>query len=100
MSPDLPVYVMLGVGLVGIISLILFLAFSTQNKDNSSEIKKNLGIVASVTAILIGVFGGAAYIYFNANLNSLPPFLLVMTFINLFLSTLAVSASSLQITYS
>jgi hypothetical protein len=100
MSPDLPVYIMLGFGLAGIVSIIIWLGFLTQNKDNGPEIKKNLGIVAAVTAILVGVFGGAAYLYFNANLNSLPPFLLVMTFINLFLSTLAVSASSLQITYS
>jgi hypothetical protein len=100
MPPETPVYVMLGLGLAGIIGLIFFLAFSPQNKDNAKEIQINLGIVAGVTAILIGVFGGAAYMYFNANLNILPPFLLIMTFVNLFLSTLAVSASSLQISKS
>lgn len=100
MATDLPVWIMLGTGITGIISILIWLGFLTQNKDNAADIQKNLGIVAAVTAILIGLFGGAAYLYFNANLNILPPFLLVMTFVNLFLSTFAVSAASLQITYS
>ena len=100
MSADLPVWIMLGTGLAGIVSILIWLGFLTQNKDNAADIQKNLGIVAAVSAILIGLFGGASFLYFNANLNLLPPFLLVMTFINLFLSTFAVSAASLQITYS
>jgi hypothetical protein len=95
-----PVNVMFVIGILGIVGMIVGIAFFPQNPDHGPDIKKNLGIVAITTAILIGIFGGAAYMYFNANLNSLPTFLLVMSFINLFLSTLAVSASSLQITYS
>ncbi len=100
MAEDLPVKIMLGTGLAGILAIISWLGYLTQNKDNSADIQKNLGIISAVTAILIGLFGGAAYLYFNANLNILPPFLLIMTFVNLFLSTFAVSAASLQITYS
>lgn len=100
MSPDLPVYIMLGFGLAGIAAIVLTIGFLPMNPDNRGEIQKNLGIIAAVTGILIGVFGGAAYMYFSANLNSLPTFLLCMTFINLFLSIFAVSAASLQITYS
>ena len=95
-----PVNVMFVIGILGIAGMIIGIAFFPQNLDNGPQIKKSLGIVAIITGILIGVFGAAAYIYFNANLNRLPTFLLVMSFINLFLSTLAVSASSLQITYS
>ena len=97
---DLPVWIMLGLGLVGIIAIIIWMAFLTQNKDNGAEIQKNLAIVAGVTGILIGLFAAAAYIYFTANTNYLTPFLLVMTFINLFLSLFATSASTLQLVNS
>ena len=91
---------MLGLGLVGIIAIIIWMAFLTQNKDNGAEIQKNLAIVAGVTGILIGLFAASAYIYFTANTNYLTPFLLVMTFINLFLSLFATSASTLQLVNS
>ena len=97
---DLPVWIMLGLGLVGIIATIIWMAFLTQNKDNGAEIQKNLAIVAGVTGILIGLFAASAYIYFTANTNYLTPFLLVMTFINLFLSLFATSASTLQLVNS
>ena len=97
---DLPVWIMLGLGLIGIIAIIIWMAFLTQNKDNGAEIQKNLAIVAGVTGILIGIFAAAAYIYFTANTNYLTPFLLVMTFINLFLSLFATSASTLQLVKS
>jgi hypothetical protein len=97
---DLPVWIMLGLGLAGIIAIIVWMAFLTQNKDNGAEIQKNLAIVAGVTGILIGLFAAAAYIYFTANTNYLTPFLLVMTFINLFLSLFATSASTLQLVKS
>jgi hypothetical protein len=97
---DLPVWIMLGLGLVGIIAIIIWMAFLTQNKDNGAEIQKNLAIVAGVTGILIGLFAASAYIYFTANTNYLTPFLLVMTFINLFLSLFATSASTLQLVNS
>jgi len=97
---DLPVWIMLGTGLIGLVSITLWLGFLTQNKDNATEIQKNLVIVAGISGALIFVFGIAAYIYFSANTNYLTPFLLVMSFINLFLSVFAVSSSSLQIVKS
>jgi uncharacterized membrane protein len=94
---DLPVWIMLGTGLIGLVSITIWLGFLTQNKDNASEIQKNLAIVAGISGALILVFGIAAYIYFAANTNYLTPFLLVMTFINMFLSLFAVSCSTLQV---
>ncbi len=100
MSPDMPVWVMLITGLLGILALMIWMGFLTQNKDNASDIQKNLGIVASVTAILVGLFGGAAYIYFSANVNYLSPFLLILGFVNMFLGVFATSASTLGIVYA
>ncbi len=92
--------ILLGIGLLGIVGISLALGFLTQNKDNGAEIQKNLGIIAGVTGILVLIFGVVAYIYFTANINYLPPFLLIMTFINMLLSIFAVSAASLQVVNS
>lgn len=100
MTQDMAVWTMLITGLIGIIALLVWMGFLTNSKDGASDIQKNLGIVASVTAILVGLFGGAAYIYFSANVNYLSPFLLVLGFVNLFLSVFATSASTLGIVYA
>lgn len=100
MPADLPVWIMMSLGLAGIFGLTIWMGFLTQNKDNGAEIQKNLGIVAGVTAILIGMFAAAAYMYFSANINYLTPFLLVMTFVNLFLSLFATSAATLGVSYA
>jgi len=97
MSPEIPVYVMLGLGLAGIVSIIVWLGFLTQNKDNGAEIQRNLAIVSAVVAVLVFLFGGAAYIYFMSNTVYLLPFLLIMSFINMALSVIAVSTASLGV---
>ena len=97
---DLPVYIMSGVGLVGVIAIIVWMGFLTQNKDNAAEIQKNLGIVGSVSAILIAIFGVVSYIYFTANPGYIPFFVLIMTFVNLFISVFALSAASLSVVSS
>lgn len=90
--------IMLGFGLVGVIAIIILLAVMPQRPDDANEIKKNIGIIAAVTGIITGIFGAAAYVYFTANTNLLLPFLLIMAFVNLFLSLLAVSVSTLNLT--
>ena len=92
--------VLLTVGIIGIVGLTITMGFLTQNKDNGSEIQKNLGIVAGVTGILVILFGVVAYMYFKANVGYLPDFVLIMSFVNLLLSVFAVSAASLQIVNS
>ncbi len=94
------VYAMLFAALAGIVAIIIWMGFLTKDRENAGEIQKNLGIVAGVTAVLIGVFAGAAYMYFAANTNYLTPFLLVISFVNLFLSLFATSAATLQLAYA
>lgn len=95
-----PLYVMLGFGLIGLVAITVWLGFLTNNKDNANEIQKQLGIVTAVTGVLVLIFGGAAYMYFTTDINALTPFLLIMTFVNMFLSLVAVSTASLGITYA
>lgn len=97
---NVPVYILLGLGLSGLVAIMVWLGFLTQNKDNGAEIQKQLGIVTGVTSVLVLLFGGAAYMYFMTDVNALTPFLLVMTFANMFLSLVAVSAASLGVVYS
>lgn len=92
-----PTNALLGIGIVGIVGIIIWMGFLTQNKDKADQIKLQLGIVALITSALVGVFGAAAYMYFSANVNYLTPFLLFMSFLNMFLSVFAVSASTLQV---
>ena len=97
---DVVLWVMLGLGLAGIVGVMIALGFLTQNKDDGAEIKKNLGIITGITGVLVFIFGAVAYMYFTTNVNYLTPFLLIMTFVNLLLSLIAVSAASLSVSYS
>jgi hypothetical protein len=88
------------VGLALSLGSIIWLGTLTQNKDNGAEIAKQLGIIAGIVAIAIIALAIFAYIYFSTNVTYLSPFLLITTFINMFLSLFAVSAATLQITNS
>lgn len=92
--------VLLGIGIVGICGLTIGLGALTQNKDNGADIQKSLGIIAAITIILVAIFGVVAYMYFQANINYMTPFVLIMTFVNLAMSTIAVSIASLQVVNS
>ena len=94
---DTSVMVMLGLGLLGIIGVIVWMSFLTQNKDKGAEIRIELGIVGGVVGVIVGIFAIASYMYFTANVNLLSPFLLWMTFFNMFLSLFAVSVSTVQV---
>ncbi len=100
MQTDPILWTLLGLGLTGVVAIMIWLGFLTQNKDNAAEIRKNLGIVAGISAVLIGIFGFVAYMYFIQNPGYIPFFTLIMLFVNLFLSIFAVSASSLSIVHS
>jgi hypothetical protein len=97
MDDSLMTRILLGVGVSGILGIGIGLGFLTQNKDNGAEIQKNLGIIAGVTGILILLFGVVAYMYFSSHINYMAPFVLIMTFVNLFMSVFAVSTASLQV---
>lgn len=100
-SGSIVMKVMLGLGITGILGIIIFLSqMPVSNPDHANQIQINLGIVTGVTAVIMLLFGGAAYMYFTTDVNALTPFLLIMTFVNMFLSLVAVSAASLGITYT
>lgn len=95
---DFVVWTMISLGIAGIIGLMIWLGMLTRNRDEGADIQKNLAIIASVTGVLVFLFGIAAYMYFSANSNYLLNYLMIMSFVNMFFSVFAVSASTLQIT--
>jgi len=99
MPSNIPVIVMLSTSLAGIIGIFGWVISMTQHQDNAAEIKKNLAVVSSIVSILVIILGGAAYIYFMSDTTMLIPFLIIMTFINLALSLIAVSTASLSVVY-
>lgn len=95
---DIWVLTLLGLGLIGILALTIVVGtVFVQDKNDGAQINKQLSIIGSVTGILVVMLGAAAYMYFTANINYMPSFLFVMTFLNMFLSVFAVSAASLQV---
>ena len=94
---DTALIVMLSIGLIGIVSVIVWMSFLTQNKDKGAEIKIELGIIGGIVATFVAIFAVASYMYFTANINYLTPFLLWMTFFNMFLGLYAVSVSTVQL---
>ena len=96
-SGDIVMWSALGLGIASVIITMVFIGFSSPDKD-ANEIRKNLGIAAGVCGGGILIFAIAAYIYFSTHVNYLTPFLLITTFINMFLSVFAVAASTVKIT--
>ena len=97
-SSTIAIWGALIVGLGLSIGAIIWLGTLSQNKDTGAEVAKQLGIIAGIVAIAIIALCIFAYIYFSTNVTYLSPFLLITTFVNMFLSLFAVSAATLQIT--
>lgn len=98
-SGSLPMKILIAFVVVGIIALFMTLGFlspNIDNPDNANEIKKNLGIISVVLAIIVGILGIVTYMYFTANIAYITQFTIVVLFINLFLSLFALSASTLN----
>ena len=96
-SDKIVVAILIGISLAGIIAVTFLLGFSTRNLDNGSEIQKQIGIYAGITAIVTIILAVASYFYFSTNTNYMTPFLLIMVFVNMFLSVLSVSISTLSV---
>ena len=94
---ELPVFVLLILGNIGTI-VVLVLTGKYTEASVGTNIQKNIIVLASVTAVLILMFAIAAYIYFISNLNYATPFIIIMTFINLFINGISTTASILHFT--
>jgi uncharacterized membrane protein len=98
-SSNLPLKILMAFVVVGIVALFMTLGFlspNIDNPDNANEIKKNLGIISVVLAIIVGILGIVTYMYFTANIAYITQFTIVMLFVNLFVSLFALSASTLN----
>jgi hypothetical protein len=96
---DPSVWVTLAIGNIGVIIILVLIPKFTDASVGTENIQKNIIIFASATAVLIFItFAIASYIYFIQNLNYAPAFIIIMTFINLFLNGISTTASILHVT--
>jgi uncharacterized membrane protein len=98
-SSNLPLKILMAFVVVGIVALFMTLGFlspNIDNPDNANEIKKNLGIISVVLAIIVGILGIVSYMYFTANPAYITQFTILVVFVNMFLSLFALSASTLN----
>lgn len=85
--------ILLVAGLAGVVyTLGLFVG----DRDNLAEIQKKLAIISGTSSAIILMLGIFSYLYLRVNPGAFVPFVLVMLFLNLELSLVAVSASVLQ----
>jgi membrane-associated HD superfamily phosphohydrolase len=97
---ELPVWIILTIATIGVIVMLVLLGNLQKEKDANSEIDKTIVLYASVSAVFVLLFGVACYIYFSSNMNYSTPFIIVMLFMNTFLSIVAVAASTQQVIHS
>jgi len=92
------VYILLFLGIGLIVTSVGILSYLTQNKDNAENINAKIGAVTGVTSVAVLLFGIVAYIYFTTNKAYMTNFILIMTFLNMLLSIIAVSTSVINVT--
>lgn len=66
------------------------------DKNNLNDVQRNMAIITGVTSVVVFMIGILMYLYIRINPQSFVPFLLIMTFFNLEIALIAVSASVLQ----
>jgi hypothetical protein len=96
----LPVWVILVLALIGTIVILVLLGQLQKQKDMNSEIEKTIVIYATVSAVILGGLGVSSYIYFTYNIEHSTPFIIIMSFINTFLSIVALASSTQQVIHS
>ena len=79
-----------------ILYTIIAVGKDTGGTDSKTDMAKAITNVTIINAVMILVLAGTAYYYINANQLAERPYILVMLHVNLFLSVLSVSVSSLQ----
>jgi hypothetical protein len=92
------IYILLFLGMGLIVTSVGILSYLTQNKDNSENINAKIGAVTGVASVAVILFGIVAYIYFTTNKAYMTNFILIMTFLNMLLSIIAVSTAVINVT--
>jgi len=96
---ELPVWVLLILGNIGVF-IVLSIMKTYTAPSVGQNIQTNIVIFGAITAVLLLMFGIAAYIYFSSNLNYMPLFVICMICTNLFLNGISTTAAVLHFTKS
>lgn len=79
-----------------IITVFVIIGRSVGSKDTNNDIKKSMGAIAAILAVIIFFFGVMTYLYFMQDMNAAMPYLLLSQPVLLFICLYSLAASSLN----
>lgn len=94
--PEIIQLILLILSVAGLGGVIYVLGTFAGDKNNLNDVQRNMAIITAVTSVVVLMLGIFSYLYIRINPQSFVPFVLVLMFINLEISLIAVSASVLQ----
>lgn len=94
--PEIIQLILLILSISGLGGVIYVLGTFAGDKNNLNDVQRNMAIITAVSSVVVLMLGIFSYLYIRINPQSFVPFVLVMMFINLEISLIAVSASVLQ----
>lgn len=93
MSIQVILIVLIIAGLGGVIYALTRFA---GDKNNLNDVQRNMSIITAVTSVIVLLLGIFTYLYIRINPQSFVTLVIIMLFLNLEISLIAVSASVLQ----
>ena len=90
---QLSLIVLIVAGLGGVIYVLSTFA---GDKNNLNDVQRNMGIITAVTSVMVLLLGVLSYLFIRINPQVFVTLVLILLFLNLEISLIAVSASVLQ----
>ncbi len=97
MAPNVFIYLFAVIVAACIIGIYVIIGRSVGSKDTNNDIKKSMGAIAAILAVVIFFFGVMTYLYFMQDMNAAMPYLLLSQPVLLFICLYSLAASSLSI---
>lgn len=88
--------IFLGLLILGIGVLIYVVGFYAGDKNTLDSLQKKMPIIFGATFVVVLLLAIFSYIYLRSNTQAFVPFVIIMSFLNLELSLLAVSTATIQ----
>ena len=94
--PEIIQLILLILSVSGLGGVIYVLGTLAGDKNNLNDVQRSMSIITAVSSVIVLLLGIFSYMYIRINPQSFVPFVLILMFVNLEISLIAVSASVLQ----